>query len=157
MALKTQGTNLFLIDPDGNVVVAVACVTSIDGLDMTRSQIDTTCLEADAKTSEAGMKEPAAFTFGVNFDPTEDSHVLIEELFQSGVTVNWAIGLSDGATTVVPDVDTDGEFDFPTSRTFIFFDGYVNSSPISIAQNDVIRSTFGVQPSGPRTYSYKQP
>jgi len=117
-------------------------------LDATRDQIETTCLEADDRTYEPGMKTPSAFTFGVNFDPSVSSHVLIEQLFQDGTPVNWAIGLSDG--TAAPTADTSGEFDPPTSRTFILFDGYVSSAPITIAQNDVLRSTFGVQVSGPR-------
>lgn len=153
MAIKTQGTNLYLINPTGPAVTAVACVTSIDGLDVTRDQIETTCLEAQDRTYEPGMKTPAAFTFGVNFDPATASHILLESLFQSGTEVQWAIALSDG--TAAPTLDTNDDFDLPTTRTYITFAGYVASAPITIAQNDVLRSTFSVQPSGARTLTPK--
>lgn len=149
MAIKTQGTQLYLVNPTTFVVTAIACVTSIDGLDATRDQIETTCLEADDKTYEPGMKTPSAFTFGVNFDPAETSHLLVEGLFNDGTPVQWAIGLSDG--TIAPTTDTNDDFDTTAvARTFVYFDGYVSSFPLTVTQNDVLRSTIGVQVSGPR-------
>jgi isochorismate synthase EntC len=154
MARKTQGTELYLINPNGDVVVAVGCVTSIDGLDASRDQIETTCLESEDRTYEAGMKTHSAFTFGLNFDPADSSHTVVEELFQSGVEVAFAIGLSDG--TADPTVDSTGsEFDLPNTRTFVAFRGYVSSFPLSMPLNDVIRSTVGVQPTGPRLIARK--
>lgn len=149
MATKTQGTQLYLIDPQGDTVLAIVCVTSIDGLDVTRDDIETTCLEADDRTYEPGMKTPSTLTFGVNFDVAEASHLRIEELFQAGTTLPFAIGLSDG--TAPPTVDSTGSaFDTPTSRTFILFSGYISSFPLSMPLNDVIRSTIGVRVTGPR-------
>lgn len=149
MATKTQGTQLYLIDPQGDTVLAIVCVTSIDGLDVTRDDIETTCLEADDRTYESGMKTPSALTFGVNFDVAEASHLRVEELFQSGTTLPFAIGLSDG--TAAPTVDSTGSaFDTPTSRTFILFSGHISSVRLSMPLNDVIRSTIGVRVTGPR-------
>lgn len=156
MALKTQGTELYLINPAGDLVVAVGCVTSIDGLDATRDQIETTCLEAQDRTYQAGMKTNAAFTFGINFDPADSSHAVVEDLFQDGTEVAFAIGLADG--TADPTVDSTGsEFDLPATRSWIAFRGYVSSFPLSMPLNDVIRATVGVQPSGPRAIVRKTP
>lgn len=152
--MKTQGTQLYFIDPQGDEVVAVECVTMIDGLDSTRDDIETTCLEADDREYEPGMRTPSTMSFGLNFDPSKTSHVRIEQLYQAGTTLPFAIGLSDG--TAPPTVDSTGSaFDTPSSRTFILVSGYFNSFPLPIPLNDVLRSTVGVRLSGPRVFAFK--
>ena len=147
--LKTQGTELFLLDPDGDVVLAVACVTSIDGVDITREVLENTCLEASTRTYEGGILTPGTPSFGLNFDPARTSHLRIEELLQSGVEVPWAIGCSDG--TADPTVDSTGsEFDFPTTRTYIAFRAFVTAFPFPFPANEILRSTITLQMSGPR-------
>ena len=68
MAQKTQGTMLYVIDPVGNEVLEVGCITNISGLDSTLEQIETTCLSETARTYVAGLATPGTATFTINAD-----------------------------------------------------------------------------------------
>lgn len=146
MAVKTQGTDLYVIDPDDNSLIEVGCVTSVDGIDTTLEQIETTCLSASARTYVAGLATPGTATFGINTDPSDASHVRLHQLKIAGTTLKWALGWSDG--TADPTVDTGSEFNLPTTRSWITFEGFMNSFPFSFAQNSVVQSTVGIQVSG---------
>lgn len=150
MAVKTQGTELYFVDPDDNSVVTVGCVTTITGLTAARDQIETTCLDSAARTYEAGMATPGAANFTVNFDPSDASHLRLHELYVAGTKIDWALGWGDftpgpPAAGPVPTVDSDGDFVFPTARTFIAFNGYVSDLPFDFALNSVVTSNVAVQ------------
>lgn len=146
MAIKTQGTDLYVVDPFDNSLIEVGCVTSIDGIDTTLEQIETTCLSAAARTYTSGLATPGTATFGINTDPSDPSHVRLHQLKVAGDTLKWALGWSDG--TADPAVDSNGEFVLPTSRSWIEFEGFMNSFPFSFQQNSVVQSTVGIQVSG---------
>lgn len=150
MALKTQGTVLYTIDPADDSVLVVGCVTSIDGIDTSIEQIEITCLEDQARRYMAGLATPGAATFGINFDPADESHVRLHQLKKAGTTLQWAIGLSDGtaAPTVGADSAGDPNFVTPATRTWITFEGFMNSYPFSITPNSVVQSNVGIQISG---------
>lgn len=147
--MKTQGTQLYAIDPANGQVLAVQCVTSIDGIDAAKSQIPTTCLEeTEAETYEAGLGQPGQATFGVNSDPSNNaSHLRLHQLKVAGTSLQWAVGWSD-ATGTAPTVDSDGEFDLPPNRTWLLFKGYMTAFPFSFAQNTTVQSNVGIQVSG---------
>lgn len=157
MALKTQGTMLYTIDPADDSVLVVGCVISIDGIDTTIEQVETTCLEASARTYIAGLATPGSATFGINFDPADASHVRLHQLKVAGTTLQWAVGMADGtaAPTVFVDSQGDGTFVFPTTRTYIEFEGFMNSYPFTFALNSVVQSTVGIQVSGEPTLHIK--
>jgi hypothetical protein len=153
MAIKTQGTNLYTIDPDDGTVIEAGCVTSIDGIDTTLEQIETTCLNATSRTYIAGLATPGTATFGINFDTADSSHIRLLELKQAGISLPWAIGLSqDPDTPPSSNTDSNGDWVFaeplPTTRGWILFEGFMNSFPFSFAQNSVVQSTVGIQVSG---------
>lgn len=146
MSMKTQGTQLFFIDPSNDSVMTVGCPTSIDGIDTTNEQIETTCLNSQARTYEGGLATPGAASVGINFDTADVSHMRMHQLKVAKTTLKWAVGLADG--TDLPTVDTNGDFNLPSSRSWISFVGYMNSYPWSIALNAVVASTIGIQISG---------
>lgn len=151
MAVKTQGTDLYVIDPDDGSVITVGCPTSIDGIDTTLDQIETTCLNSPARTYEAGMATPGTATFGINVDPKDASHVRLHQLKTAGTTLQWAVGWSEDPgtpPTVITDSDGEYVFDTPSSRSWILFEGFMNSFPFSFALNAVVESTVGIQVSG---------
>lgn len=154
MSVRTQGTELYTIDPSDGSIVTVGCPTSIDGIDASVEQVETTCLNSLAREYVAGMPTPGSASFGINFDPADISHAFLEEMYLAGTTLQWAIGWSDG-TGVPPTstTDSDGDYIFvlPSSRTWTTFEGFINSFPLSFALNAVVQSTIGVQISGART------
>lgn len=146
MAVKTQGTDLYAIDPADDSLLVVGCVTSIDGIDTPIDQVETTCLQDSARSYIAGLATPGTATFGINTDPSDPAHVRLHQLKIAGTTLNWAIGWSDG--TADPTADTAGNFNLPTTRSWITFEGFMNSFPFSFQQNSVVQSTVGIQVSG---------
>jgi hypothetical protein len=153
MAILTKGTEIFILDPRtppfGSAVTKLQCPKSITGLGITTPQIDTTCLDSTAQEFQPGMPSPGAATIGLDFDPTYESHMLIEDLNQDQITATWAIGWSDG-TAAPTGPDSQGDFILPTTRTWTVFKGYVADLPMDFAVNSTVQSSFTVQQSGRR-------
>lgn len=147
MAKRTQGSDLYAIDPDTEELLIVGCVTSIDGIDTTVEQNETTCLNALTRTYIAGLATPGSATFGINTDTDDVSHVRLHQLKTQGKSLKWAVGWSESPGTE-PTIDTSGDFVLPDVRSWIVFDGFMNSFPFSFAQNTVVQSTVGIQVSG---------
>jgi hypothetical protein len=230
LTIKTQGTDLYAIDPADNSIIVVGCFTSLDGIDTSIAQIDTTCMNSKAREYEAGLAEPGSASFGLNIDPQNPAHLRLHQLKTAGTKLLWAVGWSDGrindegipplvgaegalsalvlnsagsgyttAPTVaitggggtgatataqiangkvtgftltnegsgytsVPTVALTGgtgtgasaravvaegvDFDLPTTRTWLTFEGYMNSFPFTFGLGDVVKSTVGIQVSG---------
>lgn len=157
MAMKTQGTELYVIDPEDGSVILVGCVTSIDGIDTTVPQVPTTCLASTASEYVGGMPEPGQATFGLNLDPTDATHIRLHQLKREGNNLQWAIGWRDGwnsttgvgtPPTTVQDSAGDWSFVTPTTRTWLTFEGFLAAFPFSAPLNGVWASTVGVQISG---------
>lgn len=150
MTIKSQGTDLYTIDPDTGALLDVGCITSIDGIDTAIDQIETTCLNNLSRTYEAGLATPGAATFGLQFDPANVNHIRLHQLKTAGITLQWAIGFADGtlAPTTAVDSSGDDEFVFPPTRSWLQFEGYMNSYPFTFALNTMVTSTVGIQLSG---------
>ncbi len=146
MAIPSQGTMLYVIDPSNDSILTVGCVTSIDGIDTQINQNETTCLSDSARTYIAGLGTPGSATFGINFDPSDNSHVRLHQLKVAKTSLTWAIGMSDG--TSPPTFFTNGDFNLPATRSWIQFDGFMNSYPFTFALDTVVQSTVGIQVSG---------
>jgi hypothetical protein len=150
MTIRSQGTDLYTIDPDTGALLDVGCITSIDGIDTAIDQIETTCLNNLSRTYEAGLATPGAATFGLQFDPSNVNHIRLHQLKTAGITLQWAIGFSDGTLPPTTAVDSSGddEFVFPPTRSWLQFEGYMNSYPFTFALNTMVTSTVGIQVSG---------
>lgn len=150
MTIRSQGTDLFAIDPADGTLLDVGCITSLDGIDTAIDQIETTCLNNLTRTYEAGLATPGAATFGLQFDPAETNHVRLHQLKTAGTTLKWVIGFSDGTIQPTVGVDSSGddEFVLPPTRSWLAFEGYMNSFPFAFALNTMVTSTVGIQVSG---------
>jgi hypothetical protein len=146
--MKTQGTELYFVDPTGPTITEVGCITSIDGIDTSIEQIDVTCLQDNFRSYQAGLAAPGAASFGIYLDPNDASHVRLHELKVAGTTLEWAVGFSDNTGVPPTSVDSIGEFVLPTTRSWITFAGYMNSFPFSFQQNSAVQSAIGIQVSG---------
>lgn len=150
MAIRTAGTHLFAIDPEDGSLIVVGCPTAIDGIDTTLDQIETTCLPDRARTYESGLATPGTATFTINTDPRDESHLRLHQLKVAGTTLQWAVGWSDGTSDPAITTDSNGDYIFnpPTDRSWILFEGFMNSYPFSFALNAVVTSNVGIQISG---------
>ena len=143
MATKTAGTQAWFRDPENGAIIEVECATTITGITAARSQIDVTCLASQSMQYQAGMNDPGQASIGLNFDPSEPSHIRLHELFVSGETVEWAIGWSDG--TSAPTAGTADDFELPADRSWLTFPGYISDFPFDFAVNAVVTSNMTVQ------------
>lgn len=155
MAKATKGTVLYVVDPADDSVLIVGCATSIDGIDTTIEQLETTCLEDAARTYIAGMGTPGTATFTINFDPQDESHVRLHQLKVAGTELEWAVGIGPGAAPT--GVDSNGNFILPTTRAWIEFTGFMNSYPFSFPLAGLITSSVGIQVSGEPTVTPATP
>lgn len=149
--MRTAGTELFFLDPADCSVVQVGCPTSITGLDSTIEQLETTCLESTARTYEAGLATPGTASFTLNLDPQDASHTRLLELKAAGLSTKWVIGFPDAiGTAPTGTTDSDGEcaFVLPSNRTWLEFEGFVNSYAFDFSLNALITATVGIQVSG---------
>lgn len=146
MATETQGTYIYFVDPADESLVTVGCPTTASFSGRTTDQIETTCLTDTDRTYVSGLKSPGTLTFTINYDADETSHARIQDLFDSGTTLLWAIGLSDG--TAAPTVDTGGTFDLATSRSWRRFSGFITEYSEDYSVNSVVTANISVQISG---------
>ncbi len=145
MARKTQGTQLYTVDPDSDELITVQCALSIDGLGGSAGEIDVTCLESEFIEVDQGLKDSGTLTFELNFDPQLASHRRLKELYGDGSRLPWTIGLqgSSDAPTVAS-----GKFSFPTSRDFFEFEGHLQNFTIGFQQKATVKASFGIRVSG---------
>lgn len=154
MPMKSQGTQIYIIDPEDDSVLNIPCATSLSGISAGRDQLESTCLEAQARTYEAGLATPGQASFSLYFDPKVPSHERIYELWQAGTKFDMAVGFSDG--TAAPTVDTAGDFDLPTTRSWVvLLDCYFADVPLDAALNSLLTANVTVQLSGFPTVSPK--
>lgn len=158
MSVKTQGTKLWFIDPSLTPEVAtdfqtMSCPTGITGLGGAADQIDSTCLDDTTDRSfVAGLGNPGQVSVPFVFKPGEASQRGLFALKDSGASISWLIGLSDG--TAPPTVAANA-FVVPTTRTTIGFTAYVADVSLDIATNEVVRGTLTLQRSGAVVPTFK--
>lgn len=148
--MKAQGTDLYAIDPDNGALIVVGCPTAIEGIDTNIDQLETSCLSSSARTYVAGLATPGSASFTINMDPKDASHVRLHQLKIAGKVIKWAIGMEESAVdpTVLTDTDGNYSFDTPTTRSWLLFDGFMNSYSFSFALNALVTSQVGIQVSG---------
>lgn len=154
--MQSKGTELWfsMQNSNGWSLVKVGCPTGITGLGGSRSQIDVTCLDSQEMEYEPGMANPSAITVNINFDPTKISHRDLWDLAESGETLQWVVGLSDG--TAPPTINSStGIITYPTTRTYFDFLGYISDFPFDAAINSVYKTAMQVQRSGAKTPHWK--
>lgn len=159
--IKTQGTELFVIDTLTSSVAAVlkfTCPTGITGLGGSADQIEDTCLDAiEDRTYVRGLGNPGQVNVPFNFIPSNASHQTIMDMKADGSVFSWMIGFSDG--TADPTLDTDDTFIPPDSplRTTAEFSAYIADVTIDVATNEIVRGTMVLQRSGVVTWNWNGP
>jgi hypothetical protein len=146
MAIKTQTTQLFIINPtEPAAVLEVGQVTDIEGIDAPISAVESTTLASDHREYTPGIAEPASATFKVQFDPKDSAQATLHSLRNAGTQLHWAVGFSDGSVSPTIDDVSDGFDDTAIARSFIYFDGFMTTFDFGAAINGVVSSSVGVQ------------
>ena len=152
MAIKTQGSELFVLHEGKFVKVACPTTMSVGGSSV--DQLETTCLDMATKTFIAGLKTPGQVTFEINTDPRSEAHRLLFALSEADDMPNktFLLGWSDGKSlpTVAGETAT-----IPTDRTWLEFDGYISDFPFDFATNSIVKSSISIQVSGSRKWHQK--
>lgn len=156
MSILTQGTQIFVIDPDDDSLITVECATTFSPGGNPADQIEDTCLEDSDRSYQPGLRTPGQAALGINADPRNESHIRLYELSQASPqqVLKWAVGWSDGPKdvngnpTALPTVDSNADFNLPTTRTWFTFQGYVADFPFDFAGNTVVTSSLSIQRSG---------
>jgi hypothetical protein len=104
---------------------------------------------------EPGMGNPGAITINLDFDPAKVSHQDLVDMDEADTITTWIIGMSDGASSIVPEVDSSGTLTFASTRTFIEFEGYIAELPLDFTINQKVQSALSVQRKGAKTYHFK--
>lgn len=149
MEIKSQGTELYLLDTDNSTVLKIECINSFEGLGGSAGDIDVTCFDdLRARRFLTGLIDNGSATFGFAYDPTSESQQRIAELAGGGI-YKWAIGLSD-AYGVAPTYDAGPppDFDLPSGRSWFVFDGSIQQYQRSAAIDDVWRISATLRVSG---------
>lgn len=152
MSVLTQGTQIYFIDPEfdsnGPGVREVECATTFTPGGNPADQIEDTCLSDTSRSYKPGLRTPGQATLGLNADPENESHVRLHQLSETdpSPTLKWAVGWADG--TSVPTLDSSGDFELPTDRTWFVFEGYVSDFPFDFAANTVVTTQAAIQRSG---------
>lgn len=149
MELKTQGTELFVLTGDSagdspDTVLKVGKLTSIDGVGGSASDIDVTNFDSEAMEFLVGLLDNGSANFGLNLDPDDDSHVMLQSL-AGGPRLKWAIGMSDDTTDPT---EAGGAFVLPSTRTWLTFEGSLQQWQYAFAVNDAVRVTAAIRISG---------
>lgn len=151
MTVKTQGTELFLIDTVSSsqpAVIKFACPTGITGLGGPKDQIDTTCLDdTDDAQSTSGLGRPGQVSVPFNLITGASSHQTLFDLKEAGTVLSWIACLSE--STDAPTMDSNDAFVAPATRTSFKFQAYIADVNIDIAGNEIVRGTLSLQRSGP--------
>lgn len=152
MSKLSQGTQVYFIDPEfdssGPGVRVVECATAFNPGGAPADQIEDTCLEATTRTYKPGLRTPGQASLTINADPENESHMRLHQLSETdpSPTLKWAVGWSDG--TAAPTLDSSGDFELPTTRTWFVFEGYVSDFPFDFAANAVVTSAVTIQRTG---------
>lgn len=152
MSKLTQGTQIFVIDPRGSdpAILTIDCVTGFNPGGSPKSQIDDTCLdETEAMNYRSGLMTPGQATININADPENDSHIALYEMFTDPTVENlkFAVGWSDGKN-ILPTIDSNEDFDAPTTRTWFLYEGYISDFPFDFQGNAVVSTVITIQRNG---------
>lgn len=158
MARRTQGTDAWVVDESATtpgefeLVKIVGALNFKPGTD-SKERIEITPLDEEYSKkymAGGGLSDTGQSTFDLNADPEEASHGRLYDLEISGkertFIVGWAGKDKGKAKSIVPTVDAaTGAVTLPPGRSWNKFTGYVDSFPMDLDANNVVKTTVTVQ------------
>lgn len=155
MAILTQGTKVYFIDPADDAVTEVECATAFNPGGAPSDQIETTCLESVEREYRRGLRTPGQASLTINADPRNASHIRLHELSEDDTveSIDFVVAWSDG--TAAPTVDSNGDWVLATARTWFTFSGYVADFPFDFQLNSVVTTDVSIQRTGGSAWTAK--
>lgn len=160
MAIKTQGTQAYIIDPKkwktnpSDAIIKIGCIDGLDTGGNPADDIEVACLEADARAYIKGLRTPGDLSGTISYDPNDESHQRLYELSVSDdieESKYWIlIGLSDGKN-IEPEFDTSGIFQLPEdtngnlTRSWFVVDGYVKDFTLTFSGNSKVEVPLSIK------------
>lgn len=139
--MKAKGTQIYFVSQ--NAIRALGCPTAITGIDATVGSRDRTPLGSAYATSEPGNKTPSAVSISINYDTADQTHRFMRGFKEAGQIITLAVGLSDG--TSAPTIEQNGNFLYPSDRSWAELVGYVTSFPLSAQSGAAMDVSFSFQ------------
>lgn len=157
--IETKGTKLFFADPlsasssdpDGVVILSVACPTAISGLGGSKPQINKSCLGSEEEEFFPGRPNPSQINVPFNCIFRSAAHQALISLDASSEIISWLVLFSDGALTPPTSVDSDDRL-VSAGPTSVEFLGYVADLNFDVQQNDIVRGTLVIQRTGAKVW-----
>jgi hypothetical protein len=147
--IKTQGTELYLLDTDNAVVLKIACIRGLSGIGGQASDIDVTCLD-DLKSRRflTGLIDNGTATFQMAIDPDSPGYARLGQIVAGG-NYKWAVGFANGyGIDPTYDAGPPADFELPTGRWWMLFDGGVNQLQRSAEIDSVWMADISIRVSG---------
>lgn len=97
--LRTQGTELYMLDPDatvGNEVLKIGNITAYGDFGKQANDIPTTNLDSTAVEKISGLPDNGDLGLTVNVDPKSNAHKKLDSLAGTDARRIFVIGYSDG-------------------------------------------------------------
>jgi hypothetical protein len=156
--IETKGTRLYFADPlsasssdpDGVVILSVACPTAITGLGGSKPQINSSCLGSEEEEFFPGRPNPGQVNVPFNFIPGSAAHQALIALDASSEIISWMVVYSDQPAAPTS-VDSDDRLVSP-GETSVEFLGYVADLNFDVNQNEIVRGTLVIQRTGAKVW-----
>lgn len=151
-AVKSQKTKLYFVNNDTTPAL-VACdqVSNASGLGGSKSDIDITNFDSDAKEFLVGLEDPGTLSLDLVFDPTNLSHQDLIKLKDGGTRNPMILCLSDGTTAPTYSA---GAITAPTGRTSASFLASVQQVQFDVAKDGAVMAKVNLRLSGSITWTY---
>jgi hypothetical protein len=148
MAMLTQGTQLWFVNPTSNALVQVPAIRTFNPGGTASDSIELLYLGGHVRNYLKGARTPAVASATIDADSSSGPHIVLHEmsLEDDQNATEWALGFEDG--TAEPTVNTDGTLSCPTTRTWFKFNGFVTDFPLDLASNTVVSTALSIQRSG---------
>ncbi len=157
MAIKTQGTNIWYVNPKVGEVKEIGCPTGFNPGDGSPNKIEVTCLnERKVKHYVAGLQDTDDASITINFDPQNESHKGLYDEYNKDVRdeLKFIVGCSDGTSAPTWDSSAN-DWAIPTDRSFLQFDGELASFPFTFEPDSVVESEITITRKGRLQPSFK--
>jgi hypothetical protein len=159
--LETKGTRLYFADPlsasssdpDGVVILYVACPTAITGLGGSKPQINKSCLGSEEDEFFPGRPSPGQISVPFNAIFRSAAHQALIDLDASSRIISWMVVFSDAAANsdFPTSVDSDDRL-VSAGPTTVEFMGYVSDLNFDLNQNEIVRGTLVIQRTGAKVW-----